>query len=85
LGFKGVTITDALEAGALQRYGSTANRAVQAASAGMDVLLCASQNVSQGNAAVSALASALKSGRLQRSAFMASVHRVSALRSGLAP
>jgi beta-N-acetylhexosaminidase len=85
LRFKGVTITDALEAGALQRYGSTANRAVLAAGAGMDLLLCASQNVSQGNAAVSALASALKSGRLRRSAFMASVHRVSALRSELGP
>jgi beta-N-acetylhexosaminidase len=85
LGFKGVTITDALEAGALQRYGSTANRAVLAAGAGMDLLLCASQSVSQGNAAVSALEGALKSGKLRRSAFMSSVHRVMALRSELGP
>ena len=85
LGFKGVTITDALEAGALQRYGSTANRAVLAAGAGMDLLLCAIQNVGQGNAAVTALTSALKSGHLQRSAFMASVKRVRALRSELRP
>lgn len=85
LGFKGVTITDALEAGALRSYGSTANRAVLAAHAGMDLLLCASQNVSQGSAAVSALASALKSGKLRRPAFMASVHRVRVLRSELDP
>ncbi len=85
LGFKGVTITDALEAGALQPYGSTANRAVLAAGAGMDLLLCASQNVSQGTAAVTALARALKSGELPRSAFMASVNRATALRSELGP
>jgi beta-N-acetylhexosaminidase len=85
LGFKGVTITDALEAGALEPYGSTANRAVLAAGAGMDLLLCASQSVSQGTAAVTALAGALKSGHLHRSAFMASVNRVSALRSELGP
>lgn len=85
LGFKGVIITDALEAGALQPYGSTANRAVLAAGAGMDLLLCASQNVSQGTAAVTALARALKSGELPRSAFMASVNRATALRSELGP
>ena len=85
LRFEGVTITDALEAGALQAYGSTANRAVLAAGAGMDLLLCASQSVSQGTAAVSALTTALKDGTLDRSAFMASVRRVSALRSELGP
>jgi hypothetical protein len=51
----------------------------------MDLLLCASQRVSQGNAAVSALEGALKSGKLRRSAFMSSVHRVMALRSELGP
>jgi beta-N-acetylhexosaminidase len=85
LGFKGVTITDALEAGALRPYGPTANRVVLAARAGMDLLLCASQSVSQGTAAVTALARALKSGELRRSAFIASVKRVTALRSGLSP
>lgn len=84
-GFKGVTITDALEAGALQPYGSTPNRALLAAGAGMDLLLCASQNVSQGTAAVTALARALKSGELPRSAFMASVNRATALRFELGP
>ena len=85
LGFHGVTITDALEAGALQAYGTTANRAVRAAKAGMDLLLCASQNVSQGVSAVNALSNALQSGKLGSSAFMASVNRVTSLRSQLGP
>lgn len=83
LGFKGVTITDALEAGALDPFGSTSNRAVLAAGAGMDLLLCASQSVSQGTAAVDALAGALRSGKLPRPAFVASVRRVLALRAQL--
>ena len=83
LKFTGVTITDALEAGALNRFGSTSNRALLAAGAGMDLLLCASENVGQGGSAVDALASALHNGRLGRSAFLRSVQRVMTLRSGL--
>lgn len=83
LGFTGVTITDALEAGALTAYGSTSNRAVLAAGAGMDLLLCASQDPSQGTTAVSALASALKRGELSRSSFLAAVDRVVTLRKSL--
>lgn len=85
LKFNGVTITDALEARALRAYGSTPNRAVLAARAGMDLLLCASESVSRGTAAVRSLSNALKRGRLERSAFMASVNRVRALRAGLGP
>jgi beta-N-acetylhexosaminidase len=84
LGFGGVTITDALEAGALSAFGSTSQRAVLAAGAGMDLLLCASGSVSQGQTAVSALASAYQSGQLNQAAFNASVQRVTALRNGLA-
>ncbi len=83
LGFGGVTIPDALEAGALSAFGSTSQRAVLAATAGMDLLLCASGSVSQGQAAVSALASAYQSGQLGQAAFNASVQRVGSLRSGL--
>ncbi|MFC5908009.1 glycoside hydrolase family 3 N-terminal domain-containing protein [Streptacidiphilus monticola] len=83
LGFGGVTITDALEAKALTAYGSTGNRALAAVSAGMDLLLCSSQSVSQGDAAAQALVSALDSGRLNRAAFAAAAARVTALRSGL--
>jgi len=83
LGFTGVTITDALEAGALRAFGSTSNRAVLAARAGMDLLLCSGQQVSEGDSAVSALASGLKSGRLRSSPFTAAVDRVIGLRSSI--
>jgi beta-N-acetylhexosaminidase len=81
--FRGVTITDALEAGALKRFGRTSNRAVLAAAAGMDLLLCSSQNPSQGTAAVNGLASALRRGKLSAASFSASVNRVMALRQRL--
>jgi beta-N-acetylhexosaminidase len=83
LKFSGVTITDALEAGALKAFGTTSNRAVLAAGAGMDLLLCSGQNVGQGTTAVDALANALNSGKLNMSAFRASVQRIAALRGSL--
>ena len=81
--FTGVTITDALEAGALSAFGPTAQRAVTAAGAGMDLILCSAQDPSQGEAATAALASALGSGQLDPVAFNAAVNRVTALRAGL--
>lgn len=83
LGYTGVTITDALEAGALQSFGSTSQRAVAAAAAGMDLLLCSARSVSQGDEAVTALSDALGSGRLDAAAFEAAAARVNALRAGL--
>jgi beta-N-acetylhexosaminidase len=83
LRFTGVAITDALGAGALSAYGPTSSRAVLAARAGMDLLLCASQNAGEGTAAVRALATALNRGRLSASGFTASVNRVLALRRAL--
>ncbi|HZD65929.1 MAG TPA: glycoside hydrolase family 3 N-terminal domain-containing protein, partial [Acidimicrobiales bacterium] len=83
LGFTGVTMTDALEAGALGAYGTTAHRATLAAGAGMDLILCASQNVAQGVQATDGLAAALGSGQLDRATFQASVQRVMALRQGM--
>jgi beta-N-acetylhexosaminidase len=83
LGFKGVTITDALEAGALKAYGTPGERALDAANAGMDLLLCSSGSVTQGQEATSALASALSSGQLNQDNFIAAVERISALRGGL--
>ncbi|MGQ4489087.1 beta-N-acetylhexosaminidase [Streptomyces sp. 372A] len=82
LGFKGVTVTDALEAGALSSYGSTSQRAVKAAAAGMDLLLCSARSVSQGDEAVAALADALGDS-LDPAAFDAAAARVNALRAGL--
>ncbi|ACU72075.1 Beta-N-acetylhexosaminidase [Catenulispora acidiphila DSM 44928] len=83
VGFKGVTITDALEAGALQAYGTAGNRALSAAEAGMDLLLCSSGDPAQGDAAAAALVAAVNNGKLSRSGFDAAVGRVDALRGGL--
>ena len=83
LAFGGVTITDAIEAGALTSFGSYGARAVLAAQAGMDLLLCSAQDPAQGQAVTSALASALDGGQLNSAAFTASVERVTALRSSL--
>jgi beta-N-acetylhexosaminidase len=81
LGFTGVTITDALEAKALDRFGTTSQRALAAARAGMDLLLCSSRSVSQGETATTALAEALSTGQLDPSAFRAAADRVTALRA----
>ena len=83
LRFTGVTITDALEAGALNAYGSTQNRALLAAKAGMDLILASAQNVTQGQQVLGALASAYDNETLNRTAFLASVNRVIALRQAL--
>jgi beta-N-acetylhexosaminidase len=83
LGYRGVTVTDAIEAGALAAFGTSAQRAVLAARAGMDLLLCSAQNPAQGQAVVKALASALDKGQLGRAAFTAAVGRVTALRNSL--
>lgn len=83
VGFKGVTITDALEAGALQAYGGAGNRAFSAAAAGMDLLLCSSGDPAQGDAAAQALVDAVNGGKLSRAGFDAALGRVNALRGGL--
>jgi len=83
LGFTGVTITDALEAGALRAYGTTWHRAILAAGAGMDLILCSAQQAAQGNLARIALSKDYQQGKLDRAAFQAAVQRVLALRSSL--
>jgi beta-N-acetylhexosaminidase len=83
LGFKGVTITDALEAGALRSFGTTRHRATLAAKAGMDLILCSVQRPSQGQQARIALANGLTSGSLSPTVFNAALNRVVALRSSL--
>jgi beta-N-acetylhexosaminidase len=82
-GFTGVTITDALEAGALSSFGSTGNRAVLAAKAGMDLVLASARNVTQGDDARNALNTALSNGSLDAATFNAAVARVNALRDSL--
>jgi beta-N-acetylhexosaminidase len=83
LGFQGVTVTDALEAGALRQFGDTGQRAVSAASAGMDLILCAGHDPAQGDAAANALAAAYQSGGLDQADFTAAADRVTTLRSSL--
>lgn len=83
LGFDGVTMTDALEADALRDYGSPGHRAVLAAQAGMDLILCSARDAGQGDAAAKAMAKALRDGTLDRQRFEAAVGRVTDLRSGL--
>jgi beta-N-acetylhexosaminidase len=81
LGFKGVTITDSIDAGALERYGSLGNRGVLAANAGADLILCSQPSSgAQGITVVRALARAISSGTVSRSATHASVARILALR-----
>jgi beta-N-acetylhexosaminidase len=83
LGFKGVTITDALEAGALQAFGNTGQRAVTAAGAGMDLILCSGRDVNQGDQAAAAISQAVTADKLDHSAFESSVDRVLAMRGTL--
>jgi beta-N-acetylhexosaminidase len=80
LRFRGVTITDALEAGALTAYGPSARRGVLAARAGMDVLLCSARDVSQGQTTVAALADAVQHHDLNPGPFEIALRRVLALR-----
>jgi beta-N-acetylhexosaminidase len=83
LGFNGVTITDALEAGALKPFGGIANRSLLAAQAGMDLILCSEKNYTEGVQAAAALEQGYSDGRLARPAFIGAVQRVLALRAGL--
>ena len=84
LKFRGVTITDAIEAGALQEFGDTGQRAVAAAAAGMDIVLCSARDVGQGQAAVDALQAAVAGGQLARGEAVHALQRVLAMRGGLA-
>jgi beta-N-acetylhexosaminidase len=83
LGFTGVTITDALEAGALNAYGATRHRAIMAAGAGMDLILCSAQQPGQGDQARIALSKAYQHGGPDTAAFRAAVQRILSLRASL--
>jgi beta-N-acetylhexosaminidase len=82
LGFRGVTVTDALEAGALRAFGGSQHRAVLSARAGMDLILCG-PGVSEGEKAMGGLQSGYLHGTLSKSAFRAAMQRVIDLRSSL--
>jgi beta-N-acetylhexosaminidase len=84
LKFRGVTITDALEAGAIASFGTPAQCGVLAAQAGMDVLLASARDVSEGQDTVAALAEALQNHTLNPGHFDIALRRVLALRDSLA-
>ena len=84
LRFRGVTITDALEAGAIAAFGTPAECGVLAARAGMDVLLCSARDVSEGQDTVAALTDALQHHALDPGQFQIALRRVLALRDSLA-
>jgi beta-N-acetylhexosaminidase len=84
LGFRGVIVTDDLDVPALRRYGSAASLGTAAAGAGNDLLLYCGGGAS-GPAGGNALAIALRRGKLNRAAFIASARRVLALRHALRP
>lgn len=85
LKFGGVTVTDALGAGALRPFGRIGNRAVLASRAGMDVLLCAGEVLSEGQAARAALATSYAhDSAMAKAAFKAAAERAIALRVVLA-
>jgi beta-N-acetylhexosaminidase len=83
LGFRGVSITDALDTVSARHFGGPATVGVAAAKAGTDLLLFTDH---RGAArAGRALRRALRSGRLARGAFEDSVQRVLDLRASLSP
>jgi beta-N-acetylhexosaminidase len=84
LHFQGVTITDAIGAGALASYGSDENRALRAAEAGMQLIM-ASDSFSQGVQCLDALDTGYKNGSLPAAAFRATVMQILTLRAGLKP
>jgi len=83
LGFSGVTVTDAIGAGALASYGSTGNRSLKAAEAGMELILASGESASEGEQSMDALEGAYKSGTLGGPTFRASVTQILQLRAGL--
>lgn len=81
LGFRGVSITDALETVAVRAFGGPRKAALAGAAAGTDLLLFA--DLGEAQRARRALLDGLRSGRLDRDEFEASVERVLRLRAGL--
>jgi beta-N-acetylhexosaminidase len=83
LGFSGVTITDALGAGAIDAYGLLQNKTMLAARAGMDALLCTAIKPLPGWKCVAGLRSGYLDGALPRTAFQAQLAQLLQLRASL--
>ncbi|HWE10121.1 MAG TPA: glycoside hydrolase family 3 N-terminal domain-containing protein [Solirubrobacteraceae bacterium] len=86
LGFRGVTITDGIDAGAVTPYGSLTRRSVLAADAGADLILCAAVNPAantpaQGITAMHAIAAAITSRAISLASAQQAAARILNLRS----
>jgi beta-N-acetylhexosaminidase len=86
LKFHGVTVTDAISAGALDRFGTLGQRGVLAAGAGADLILCSAINTSDNTPALGlsvlhAIASALRTGQLNETVAQQAAMQVLALRA----
>ncbi|KAL4865768.1 hypothetical protein BDV12DRAFT_145785 [Aspergillus spectabilis] len=83
LGYEGVVITDAIEAGSLEMFGDHGERGLLAKLAGVDILLASGRNVTQGESVVDALKRALESGELSKEELDLSSRRVQEVRARL--
>lgn len=83
IGYAGVTITDALGAGALRTYGSLENRTMLAGRAGMDALLCTGVSPLPGWKCVAGLSDGYTDGALPKTAFRAQLAQLLQLRASL--
>ena len=85
LAFKGITITDAITAAALARFGPLGERGIMAARAGADLIICSATNPAantpaEGVAVLAALQSALANGQLSQTEARQAAAAVLALR-----
>lgn len=83
LHFRGVTITDALEAVSLEPFGNDAQRGFLSAEAGVDLLLASGRNATQGEAVLEALVQGLKDGSLSKNEFSEGTKRIKKMQSKL--
>ncbi|KAL6850618.1 hypothetical protein ACO1O0_007742 [Amphichorda felina] len=84
LGFQGVTVSDAIEAGSLSSLGGLDVIVPAAASAGMDLLLSSARDIQQGVEVRTVLEEAVSSGAVDRAEFDAATERIVNLRASLA-
>jgi beta-N-acetylhexosaminidase len=86
LHFRGVTITDGIDAGAVTPYGNLATRGTRAAAAGADLILCAAVNPAantpaQGLTVMRAIAAAIRAHRISPASAQSAAGRILALRA----
>ncbi|GJN72581.1 hypothetical protein PLIIFM63780_006643 [Purpureocillium lilacinum] len=80
-GFRGVTITEAMEAGSIVPFGDIKARAKLAFKAGNDLILASQLNVTEGVEIRQTLVDAVKSGEINRRDFDEATRRIVELRS----